>query len=51
MAGIAVTTAEIYAQHNIPTIPIGANKRPAVRGFKIASLTVEQTRTYIAAPS
>jgi Bifunctional DNA primase/polymerase, N-terminal len=47
MAGIASVTAELYARHNIPTIPIGANKRPAVRGFKIASLTVDQTRAYM----
>lgn len=47
MAGIASVAAELYARHNIPTIPIGANKRPSVRGFKIALLTVDQTRAYM----
>src|SRR5690242_12745937 len=46
-AGIASATAKIYAQHGIPSIPLGANKRPAVRGFKIASLTVDQSRAFI----
>jgi hypothetical protein len=44
MTGLALAAAELYARHNIPTIPIGANKRPAVRGFKIASLTVDKSR-------
>jgi len=47
MTGLALAAAELYARHNIPTIPIGANKRPAVRGFKIASLTVDKSRAYM----
>jgi hypothetical protein len=46
MAGIASSTAETYAKFNIPSIPLGAKKRPAVKGFKIASLTVDQSRGF-----
>ncbi len=47
VAGIASSTAELYARFDIPSIPLGSNKRPAVRGFKIASLTVDQSRAYM----
>jgi hypothetical protein len=47
MAGIAVAAAELYARHNIPVIPIGADKRPLVGGFKVANLTMAQSRAYM----
>jgi hypothetical protein len=47
VAGIATATAELYARYNIPSIPLGKNKKPSVRDFKIASLTVDQSRSYM----
>jgi Bifunctional DNA primase/polymerase, N-terminal len=47
MAGIAIATAEIYARYNIPSIPLGKNKRPSVRGFQIAGLTVDKSRAFM----
>src|SRR5882672_4694599 len=43
MVGIAITAAETYARYNIPTIPLGRNKRPSVSNFTIAELTVPQS--------
>jgi hypothetical protein len=45
--GIASATAEIYARHNIPSIPLGEDKRPLVGRFKIASLTMAQSRAFM----
>jgi hypothetical protein len=45
--GIASATAEIYARHNIPSIPLGEDKRPLVGRFKIAGLTMAQSRAFI----
>jgi Bifunctional DNA primase/polymerase, N-terminal len=36
-----------FTRITVPSIPLGANKRPAVRGFKIASLTVDQSRRFM----
>ena len=47
MAGIATATAEIYARHNIPAIPLGADKRPLVGRFKIATLSMAQSRAFM----
>jgi hypothetical protein len=47
MAGIATTTAEIYAKFDIPSIPLGDDKNPLVGGFKIAKLTMSQSRAYM----
>jgi hypothetical protein len=47
MAGIATATAEIYAKFNIPSIPLGDDKNPLVGGFKIAKLTMSQSRAYM----
>jgi hypothetical protein len=47
MAGIAAATAEVYAKYQIPTLPIGDNKRPLVRNFKIAELTMLQSRAFM----
>lgn len=47
--GIASATAQIYARYRIPSIPLYPDKRPAVRGFKIASLTVGKSRAYMRA--
>jgi hypothetical protein len=46
MAGIAAETAEVYAKYEIPTLPIGDDKRPLVRNFKTAELTMEQSRAF-----
>jgi hypothetical protein len=46
--GIAARTAAIYAQFNIPTLPLGADKNPLVSGFKINRLTMRQSRAYMA---
>jgi hypothetical protein len=43
----AAATAEIYAKHGIPTLPLNDKKKPMVRGFKIAQLTLAQSRTYM----
>jgi Bifunctional DNA primase/polymerase, N-terminal/Primase C terminal 1 (PriCT-1) len=47
MVGIAAETAEIYAKFRIPTLPIGDDKRPLVRGFKIDELTMRQSRAFM----
>ena len=47
MAGIATATAEIYAKFDIPSIPLGKNKRPSVKGFEIAGLTLGQSERFI----
>src|SRR5271169_6816755 len=47
MAGIATATAEVYAKFNIPTLPLGDDKNPLVGGFKIAKLTMRQSRAYM----
>lgn len=47
MAGIATATAEVYAKFNIPTLPLGDDKNPLVGGFKIANLTMSQSRAYM----
>jgi hypothetical protein len=47
MAGIATAIAELYARYNIPSIPLGKNKRPSVKGFEIAGLTVGQSERFI----
>jgi hypothetical protein len=47
MAGIAVATAELYARYNIPSIPLGKNKRPSVKGYKIDTLTVDESRGFM----
>jgi hypothetical protein len=47
MAGIAAATAEIYARYNIPTLPIGDDKRPLVSGFKMATFSMRQSRAFM----
>jgi bifunctional DNA primase/polymerase-like protein len=47
MAGIAAATAEIYARYNIPTLPIGDNKRPLVSGFKMATFSMRQSCAFM----
>ena len=47
MAGIATATAELYGRYNIPSIPLGKNKRPSDEGFEIATLTVGQSQRFI----
>jgi hypothetical protein len=47
MAGIAASTAEIYARYNIPSIPLDEDKRPLVGRFKIATLSMAQSRAFI----
>jgi Bifunctional DNA primase/polymerase, N-terminal/Primase C terminal 1 (PriCT-1) len=45
--GIANTAAEIYAKHGIPAIPLGEDKRPLVGGFKVANLSMAQSRAFM----
>lgn len=47
MVGIAAATAGLYARYNIPSIPLGDDKRPLVGGFKIARLNMSQTSAYM----
>jgi bifunctional DNA primase/polymerase-like protein len=47
MAGIATATAEVYAKFNNPTLPLGDDKNPLVGNFKIAKLTMHQSRAYL----
>ncbi|WP_028163355.1 bifunctional DNA primase/polymerase [Bradyrhizobium elkanii] len=46
MAGIARAAAETYARFNIPSIPLGRNKKPSVGGFKVADLTVPRSMAW-----
>jgi Bifunctional DNA primase/polymerase, N-terminal len=46
MSGIASAAAEIYARHNIPSIPLGRNKKPSVQDFTVAELTVPQSMAW-----
>jgi Bifunctional DNA primase/polymerase, N-terminal len=47
MPGIAAETAETYAKFNIPTVPLGDDKKPLVGNFKVAELTMNQSRAYM----
>lgn len=47
MAGIAAVAAEVYAKFNIPTLPLGDDKNPLVGNFKIAKLTMGQSRAFM----
>jgi hypothetical protein len=45
--GIALAAAELYARYKIPSIPLGEDKRPLVGRFKIAGLSMAQSRAFM----
>jgi hypothetical protein len=44
--GVALAAAETYARFDIPSIPLGRNKRPSVGNFKVAELTVPRSMAW-----
>ena len=46
MAGIARAAAETYARFDIPSIPLGRNKKPSIGDFKVAELSVQQSMAW-----
>ena len=44
--GIAFAAAETYARFDIPSIPLGRNKKPSVGNFKVAELTVPRSMSW-----